>query len=486
MTSITNIIGEAKVGETLTAGSVIPNEATVTYAWLRIGPKMPEWEYIPGATTNKYTIAASDVGYQIRVAATGTGNYSGTVVSKGTTKVTTNVIVKEDLRVEGISARPINLGQKLVESELNVIVKNSKNETINGILNWDEPTRVLTKDESCAWTFIPTDLELYNIIQRKLTVGVISPNDFDGGDGTASRPYRVSTAEQLNNVRKYLDKHFIQTTDITLDITVWKDREGWEPIGTKDAPFTGSYDGLGYKIKELTIYGDHYYQGLFGEIGSTGQIINIALLDVKINGADYLGSLASINRGLIENCYATGSIQGWSTVGGLVGFNRGTIKRSYSTVSLKGLYQYSRFYGGLAGESTGAIEDSYATGRVVAYNNVGGLVGDNMGTLNRCYAKGYVEATTTDTSGYLHRDHGGIVGYRWDGSKVIDCYYDKETTHRSDDNGKGYPKSTKEMTESKTFKNWDSTIWTIDESVSYPYLLWQGKTNIPLKWQSNK
>ena len=34
--------------------------------------------------------------------------------------------------------------------------------------------------------------------------------EFAGGDGTQSNPYQVATADQLNSVRNYLDKHFIQ------------------------------------------------------------------------------------------------------------------------------------------------------------------------------------------------------------------------------------------------------------------------------------
>ena len=36
------------------------------------------------------------------------------------------------------------------------------------------------------------------------------------GEGTAENPYRISTAAELNEVRNYLDKHFIQTADIDL------------------------------------------------------------------------------------------------------------------------------------------------------------------------------------------------------------------------------------------------------------------------------
>ena len=79
--------------------------------------------------------------------------------------------------------------------------------------------------------------------------------EFAGGDGTEGNPYQVSTAEQLDNVRNYLDAYFIQTADIDLTEataeggTFYNDGSGWSPIGTnRNTPFAGSYDGGGHRI----------------------------------------------------------------------------------------------------------------------------------------------------------------------------------------------------------------------------------------------
>jgi hypothetical protein len=70
----------AKVGETLTA-KVTPSGATVNYQWMR-ADNGETWDDIADATNKTYELVADDVGNYIKVKATGTGNYKGTVESE--------------------------------------------------------------------------------------------------------------------------------------------------------------------------------------------------------------------------------------------------------------------------------------------------------------------------------------------------------------------------------------------------------------------
>ena len=57
---------------------------------------------------------------------------------------------------------------------------------------------------------------------------------FAGGTGSESDPYIIETAEQLNEVRNYLDgNHFRLNADIDLTdyLTTNSAESGWEPIG---------------------------------------------------------------------------------------------------------------------------------------------------------------------------------------------------------------------------------------------------------------
>ena len=69
--------------------------------------------------------------------------------------------------------------------------------------------------------------------------------EFAGGSGTKKDPYLIATTYHLDNVRYYLDAHFLQIADIVfddedfqLDGDFYNDSDGWEPIGTENTPFT--------------------------------------------------------------------------------------------------------------------------------------------------------------------------------------------------------------------------------------------------------
>lgn len=79
-----SISGTAEVGQRLTA-TVTPAGATASYQWIRVDGSTET--NIPGATFPRYVLTTADAGKIIKVAATGTGSYSGTVVSEGTAPV---------------------------------------------------------------------------------------------------------------------------------------------------------------------------------------------------------------------------------------------------------------------------------------------------------------------------------------------------------------------------------------------------------------
>ena len=173
----------------------------------------------------------------------------------------------------------------------------------------------------------------------------VKSEHFANGSGTLEDPYKVSSAEELNNVRHYLgttnkNVYFKQTQDINLNVTPWNTGEGWVPIGVNtDSRFNGKYDGDNKIISGIRINRPaEDYQGLFGTVGYEGTLININLTDVDIKGKNNVGGLVGdFINGAIENCSATGIIEGAEKTGGLVGYhNYGTIRKSYSTCTVTG------------------------------------------------------------------------------------------------------------------------------------------------------
>jgi filamentous hemagglutinin family protein len=218
---------------------------------------------------------------------------------------------------------------------------------------------------------------------------------------------------------------------------VWSSAGGFFPIGTGgNGPFTGTFDGLGHTISNLTMAwpAQLAYIGLIGNAQSGSIIKNVGLIDasvteigVAVNCCAYgVGALVGLNQGTVSNSYATGTVSGSSYVGGLVGSNYGlsgfgVISNSHAAVTVSGVSKV----GGLAGGSNygASITNSYATGNVsgisiVDVNGsgsgssmVGGLVGLNKASIANSYATGNVRVNLSD--GTTADRVGGLVGYNF-------------------------------------------------------------------------
>jgi len=224
--------------------------------------------------------------------------------------------------------------------------------------------------------------------------------------------------------------------------------KGWDPIGWfYTAPFTGSLDGQGYEIRDLSINRPHECQiALFAFVGEAGAIQNVSVVNATVTGGGPVGGLVAMNDGTVSNSYSTGNVTGDGPVGGLVGENYGTVSNSYSTGNVTG----ENYIGGLVGRNYGTVSNSYSTGSVTGDSSVGGLVGDNY------------EGT------------------------VSDCFWDTETSGQASSAG-GTGKNTTEMHDIATFSaaGWNiravngpgdrnlAGIWNIVDGLTYPFLSWQ-------------
>lgn len=97
----------------------------------------------------------------------------------------------------------------------------------------------------------------------------------------------------------------------------------WTPIGTKDMPFSGKFDGKGHTISGLNYSGE--YAGLFGYMNG-GTISNIRLADSSFANGTVSGGVCAVNNGgTIENCAVDNVAVSGGTAGGICGQNSGTI-----------------------------------------------------------------------------------------------------------------------------------------------------------------
>lgn len=158
------------------------------------------------------------------------------------------------------------------------------------------------------------------------------------GIGSIDRPYQIQTAGQLESLTDHPEmwnSYFVLAADLdmagrTYTVALIAPDVDNSNSGFQGMAFSGSFDGQGHAIRNLTIHGDshHDYFGLFGMIAPGGRIDNLRLLDVDISGGTgsktYLGALAGYNAGTVTNCSATGILHG-GRGDGLVGFNSGTL-----------------------------------------------------------------------------------------------------------------------------------------------------------------
>ncbi len=272
----------------------------------------------------------------------------------------------------------------------------------------------------------------------------------------------IDALQLIGNDPAYpLDGDYFLTQDIDASATAtWNGGAGFDPIG----PFTGSFDGQGYVIANLTINRpDEDYAGLFGTVSSGGTVENLGLVGGAVTGSFYVGGLAGyVYEATISGCYATGPVTGESHVGGLVGYNEaGAISASCATGSVSG----DAYTGGLAGTNDcGAVSQCYATGPVTGTTVTGGLVGSNVGgAISECYATGAVTGTGANAGGLVGQNDGGVVEY---------SFWDVETSGVAQSGGgTGLPTAQMQTLTTFTGAGWDfSAVWYMLVGGSYPYL----------------
>jgi len=257
------------------------------------------------------------------------------------------------------------------------------------------------------------------------------------GEGTSGNPYKIFSPKQLRgwaddfvnkSVAPYANAgvYFQLTED--MDLSAYKEGEGWMPIGIDPTnPFKGNFDGNGKIVKNLSINRPAgTYQGLFGCIAVGGMVKSLALIADNLTSNGYPGGLAGYNFGAIENCNATitGNFNSNTTIGGLVGRSDGSVKSCYVilTGNIIGSINNNGNVGGVVGTSNGTVENCYVigTGTVSSSNNtdilmtgVGGVVGNVMGgTLRYSYA-------AVNVSGVVNV--GGVVGRMSGSGRTENC-----------------------------------------------------------------
>ena len=249
-----------------------------------------------------------------------------------------------------------------------VLNDTEKSKILSAISIKDSSDQTVASDSiSTAWTNDGKIALTFNNHLNASTTYTISFDDVDGmtlnhtaftfktfyfkGRGTDDNRYQVETPAQLNLVKYFLTKHYVQTTDIDIGSYIWYPifyiyNNNYDELFY--TAFTGSYYGNGKKIKNLKFRNLNYVDcgvvGLFGVVeknnsdANSGKIASVTIESFSIRSSDsdpdasyiphyheaYFDDLGGARVGLItyflgenciiENCKVTDITNGESSI----------------------------------------------------------------------------------------------------------------------------------------------------------------------------
>ena len=189
---------------------------------------------------------------------------------------------------------------------------------------------------------------------------------------------RVHDVYDLQNINanrfgSYILAKDIDDGSVTKD---WNSGEGFVPLGSDYAQFSGRFDGARHTITGLYIRWDENYTGLFG-CTIDAHIENLSLVDGYVEGLGRVGGIVGSAKGtVIRNVSYAGRVYGGQSVGGIVGRMRGgSIQNAWHAGAVRGTGQF--LVGGIVGVAgvNAVIQNVCNTGAVTGNNYVGGIVG---------------------------------------------------------------------------------------------------------------
>lgn len=305
--------------------------------------------------------------------------------------------------------------------------------------------------------------EICDISEKSGTTG------FASGNGSGSYPYVICTAKQLNHLSKFYTAalasyNYILGKDIDLSSLAGAGPtpadecidagDTFVPIGlyytptpcvlnNHSSPFTGSFDGNGYKVKNFrfkdssapivgfidevdgsvsnihfekaSIEGNTFTGIAVGNLSSTGQVYGIKVTDSDVRGENNTGAVVGASASatdLIALKAKNVKVEGRDYVGGLVGYTGNPITDSSFEGSVTSKYGNNNV-GGIVGYSASNIIRSVSSGVIRSTAvKVGGIAGE---AVNCFFCRSDMLVLDLKTSGPAQRLIGGIIG---DGATV--------------------------------------------------------------------
>lgn len=382
----------------------------------------------------------------------------------------------------------------------------NKGETYELPIKWTKPyssTKLEVKILNEQIVSYEEETKLFTGISGGITTVVITPTnenfgpfrfDIHVGDGSMENPYIIQTAIELSKIgndEKYtLDKSYILIKDLDL-----KAYENWSPIGSRENPFTGVFDGNGKSISNMKITAA-VDAGLFGAIAPSAQVTGIVLNDCIVSGSfENAGAIAGKSKGIIRLCKVNNltleNDKDNSNNGGVVGYMENNSADdnfvAFGYIDLTSVRLSAKVagnFGGIVGYMAGSVVinskahiTNYTTlDNSLYFGSVAGIMQDAINSTKYTFSvvKKVLTITETMTITNSSTSLGALVGVNKDRSLdghtniIKSCYYNNQTdlnviaTSSTTINTSGaYKRELSELKEKETFVDWNfETIWT--------------------------
>ena len=224
------------------------------------------------------------------------------------------------------------------------------------------------------------------------------------------------------------------------------------PIGTRETPFTGTFDGQGYRIHRFKLsYSKYEDTDYLFDMGLFGYIRNAKVMNVIIDSTSTMGSTCNFpdyyrgclvgfadSLSTVDNCHIHCHRIGFDYGGVLVGMNRNSAVRNCVFGGRNGWYHYSVGVegGGLVyynrsegGYSDAVVENCYFHGKfdeTYQVRYLGGLVCFNETVPNDNGKQAIVRNChfTPTRDFYAPSAYGSFTAVLSSGSGIRNCYAD--------------------------------------------------------------
>lgn len=294
-----------------------------------------------------------------------------------------------------------------------------------------------------AWRIQAGENNGYPVLGGNIEVGGwwTSEGNYDASWYDESQAeFTLSTPAQLAGL-SYLVKTgtTFEGKTVTLAGNIDLDGLKWEPIGSVDVAFRGTFDGGGYEIHNLhseVISAYTAVAGLFGQLDQA-RVSHVVLADdCTVKSSTYGGGIAAYAyNSTIVSCINRASVEleaPYGYVGGIVGYATGSVVDQCENrgpvagqVQITGNYSvYMAYTGGIGGylDSSTILNcansaDVTVEGSTRDYSSAGGILGysSQESSVVNCYNTGRISA---DELAYV----GGISGHWIIAVRVANCY----------------------------------------------------------------